>query len=226
MIGSGNDTGTGTGSEVGAVRRRLLPYGPEARLLECRDLADAQAVQHWLSEQQRDGRTRMITEIVPGARTLLLRLAAPLPTDLAQKLITVEVPPAPSGANELIMVDVQYDGADLEAVSDHLRIDPEQLIEHHTGQDWTVAFCGFAPGFGYLVPTERRLPVPRRSSPRTRVPAGSVAIADHWSAVYPTESPGGWQLIGSTDLPLFDPDADPPAVLRPGLRVRFRRTGP
>jgi KipI family sensor histidine kinase inhibitor len=125
-----------------------------------------------------------------------------------------------------VTIDVRYDGPDLDALADQLGLDVEELINHHTGQDWVVSFCGFAPGFGYLAPAERPLPVPRRSSPRTRVPAGSVALADHWSAVYPTASPGGWQLIGSTDAPLFDVDADPPAMLSPGSRVRFRRLGP
>jgi KipI family sensor histidine kinase inhibitor len=206
---------------INNTRRRLLPYGRNARLLECRDLADAQAVQHWLAGQPAE----MITELVPGARTLLLRLSAPLPAELADTLINIEPQPAIPRSGEVIIIDVRYDGADLQSISDHLKVSPEALIEHHAGQDWTVAFCGFSPGFGYLAPTERELRVPRRSSPRTRVPAGSLAIADHWSAIYPTESPGGWQLIGSTDVTLFDPTLDPPAALRPGMRVRFRRAG-
>jgi KipI family sensor histidine kinase inhibitor len=199
--------------------RRLLPYGDRARLLECDDLADSQAVQHWLEGQHRPE----ITGIVPGARTLLLQLAGSLPTDLVRTMIDIELPAVTTTDVGLITIDVSYDGPDLAGTADRLGIEVEDLITHHTGQEWTVAFCGFSPGFGYLSPTRQQLTVPRRDSPRTRVPAGSVALADHWSAVYPTQSPGGWQLIGSTDATLFDVDADPPAVLLPGTRVRFRR---
>jgi KipI family sensor histidine kinase inhibitor len=179
-------------------------------------------VHQWLAGQQRPE----ISEIVPGARTLLLRLQAPLPTDLARTMIGIDVAPVDRTVTDMITIDVRYDGPDLEPLADQLGIDVEQLIAHHTGQPWTVAFCGFSPGFGYLAPTERPLPVPRHTSPRTRVPAGSVALADQWSAIYPSDSPGGWQLIGSTDVRLFDVAADPPALLRPGSQVRFRRIAP
>jgi len=199
--------------------RQVLPYGDAARLLECQDLDDSQRMLHWLQEQQRPE----IAEIVPGARTLLLRLNSPLPADLVGAMIDIQLPPVPAATADLVIIDVSYDGADLEAVADRLHLGIDELIKHHTGQEWTVAFCGFAPGFGYLAPTRQALPVPRRSTPRTRVPAGSVALADQWSAVYPTASPGGWQLIGSTDIQLFDVTRDQPALLAPGTRVRFRQ---
>lgn len=91
----------------------------------------------------------------------------------------------------------------------------------HTGQTWTVAFVGFAPGFGYLTGQDRRLHVPRRSDPRVRVPAGAVGLAGEFSGIYPRESPGGWQLLGRTPTPVWDLDRDPPALLQPGIRVRF-----
>jgi KipI family sensor histidine kinase inhibitor len=100
-------------------------------------------------------------------------------------------------------------------------LSPEDVVAAHTGQTWRVAFAGFAPGFGYLVGEDDRLHVPRRDEARTRVPAGAVALAGEYAGVYPRTSPGGWQLIGRTDLVLFDPDRDPPALLRPGTRVRF-----
>ena len=84
-----------------------------------------------------------------------------------------------------------------------------------------VAFCGFAPGFGYLVGADDRLDVPRRSNPRTRVPAGAVALAGKFSGVYPRESPGGWQLLGHTSVRTWDVRREPPALLVPGVRVRF-----
>ncbi len=99
------------------------------------------------------------------------------------------------------------------------------MIAAHTGTEWKVGFTGFAPGFAYLIGGDPRLVVPRRAEPRPRVTAGSVALAGPYSGVYPTESPGGWQLIGHTDLPLWDLQRDPPAVLRPGMRVRFRDAG-
>ena len=198
--------------------RRILPYGRHAWLLECADLADSQAVHRWLTDQDPE----QLSEIVPGARTLLLRLSSELPKNLISTMIDIELPPVGDDAGDAVTVEVRYHGADLDQVCERLGLGRRELINHHTRQDWTVAFCGFAPGFGYLAPTERSLPVPRRASPRTRVPAGSVALADQWSAVYPTESPGGWQLIGSTDHELFDVDAEPPATLRPGMRVRFR----
>lgn len=91
----------------------------------------------------------------------------------------------------------------------------------HTGQTWTVAFVGFAPGFGYLTGQDHRLHVPRRSTPRLRVPAGAAGLAGEFSGIYPRESPGGWQLLGRTPTPVWDLDRDPPALLQPGIRVRF-----
>src|ERR671939_257568 len=90
------------------------------------------------------------------------------------------------------------------AVAGHTGLTPDGVVAAHTGQVWTVAFCGFAPGFGYLRGEDDRLHVPRRSSPRTRVPAGAVALAGEFAGVYPRPSPGGWQLLGRTDLPVWD----------------------
>ena len=104
-------------------------------------------------------------------------------------------------------------------------MDPAQVIAAHTGSPWRVGFGGFAPGFAYLVGGDERLNVPRQSDPRTKVPAGSVALAGEFSAVYPRESPGGWQLIGHTDAVLWDVDRDKPALLIPGMLVQFRAVG-
>jgi KipI family sensor histidine kinase inhibitor len=116
---------------------------------------------------------------------------------------------------------VHYDGEDLEELAGLLHLAPDELVHRHTGTEWTVAFGGFAPGFGYLTQPGGQWDVPRRSTPRTRVPAGSVALAGEFSGVYPRESPGGWQLIGRTDVAVFDLDRDPAALLRPGVRIRF-----
>ena len=122
-------------------------------------------------------------------------------------------------------VPVVYDGEDLEDVARLTGLSREEVVAAHTGQLWRVAFGGFAPGFGYLVGEDDRLHVPRRAEARTRVPAGAVGLAGEYTGVYPRESPGGWQLIGRTELRLFDLDRDPPALLRPGARVRFVEVG-
>jgi KipI family sensor histidine kinase inhibitor len=116
---------------------------------------------------------------------------------------------------------VTYDGPDLADVASHTGLSEDEIVAAHTGSTWTVAFGGFAPGFAYLVGGDQRLAVPRRESPRTSVPAGSVGLAGEFSGIYPRSSPGGWQLIGRTDVVMFDVDRDPPALLTPGAQVRF-----
>jgi KipI family sensor histidine kinase inhibitor len=116
---------------------------------------------------------------------------------------------------------VRYDGPDLPEVAEHLGISPAELVARHTGAAWRVAFAGFAPGFGYLTGDDPTLDVPRRREPRTRIPAGSVGLAGQFSGVYPTASPGGWQLIGSTTERMWDLDRPEPALLVPGVRVTF-----
>jgi KipI family sensor histidine kinase inhibitor len=115
------------------------------------------------------------------------------------------------------------DGPDLDAVAADLGLRPRDVVDLHIGVEVEVLFLGFAPGFAYLGELSPRLRVPRRATPRVRVPAGSVAVAGSMTAVYPQASPGGWRIIGRTDAKLFDPLADPPARLRPGDRVRFER---
>jgi KipI family sensor histidine kinase inhibitor len=124
-------------------------------------------------------------------------------------------------AGDEIEIPVTYDGPDLADVTSHTGLSEDEIVAAHTGTPWTVAFGGFAPGFAYLVGGDERLVVPRRESPRTSVPAGSVGLAGEFSGVYPRSSPGGWQLIGRTDAVMFDVDRDPPALLAPGAHVRF-----
>jgi KipI family sensor histidine kinase inhibitor len=117
-------------------------------------------------------------------------------------------------------------GADLDAVAAHAGLDRRDVIARHARADYRVGMLGFMPGFAYLLGLDASLHMPRRASPRTRVPAGSVAIGGAQTGIYPRELPGGWQLIGRTPLVLFDPQRDPPALLRPGQRVRFREIDP
>jgi KipI family sensor histidine kinase inhibitor len=120
------------------------------------------------------------------------------------------------------VIDVIYDGEDLAAVADLTGLTIREVVQAHTGTPWTVAFCGFAPGFAYLVGGDSRLQIPRRDEARVRVPAGSVAIAGAFSAVYPRVSPGGWQLLGRTEATLWDVGAESPSILSPGDAVTFR----
>ena len=161
-----------------------------------------------------------LTEVVPAARTVLIE-GDPLPAtdELAALLADLdEEPPADGPAVEL---PVSYDGPDLDEVAELTGLAAAEVARRHAGADYVVAFCGFAPGFGYLTGLDERLHVPRRDTPRTKVPAGAVALASEFTAVYPRASPGGWQLIGRTDAALWEPSRDPPALLRPGTRVRF-----
>ncbi len=120
---------------------------------------------------------------------------------------------------------VRYDGPDLARVAELTGLDEAEVVERHTAGDYRSGFCGFVPGFAYLTGLVESLYVPRRDDPRTKVPAGSVALADEFTAVYPRDSPGGWQLIGHTDITLWDSDRDPPALLAPGTPVRFVDAG-
>jgi KipI family sensor histidine kinase inhibitor len=129
--------------------------------------------------------------------------------------------PGSRTAGDAIELPVHYDGADLDELAGLLELTSEEVVARHTGAEWTVAFCGFSPGFGYLTQPGTEWDVPRRATPRTKVPPGAVALAGEFSGVYPRESPGGWQLIGRTDVDVFDLSRDPAALLRPGTRVRF-----
>lgn len=197
---------------------RCLRYGDAALLVETDDV---QGLYAGLSAASLDG----VTELVPAATTVLVRASYGADLD-ALTAAVLAVPPVPvcKAEGDELVVPVSYDGEDLADVAGLTGLSAEEVVAAHTGQVWTVAFCGFAPGFGYLTGTDERLTVPRRHTPRTRVPAGSIALAGPYTGVYPRESPGGWQLIGRTSLTVWDLSADPPAVLRPGVRVRFKAT--
>lgn len=125
---------------------------------------------------------------------------------------------------EALEIPVRYGGRhgpDLEQVAASLGLSPEEVVRRHAARTYRVFVLGFAPGFAYLGPLPSELRLPRRTEVRPRVPAGSVAIAGEQTAVYPFETPGGWHILGRTELALWDPEADPPALLRPGGRVRF-----
>lgn len=202
---------------------RVLPSGSTALLVELDDLDQVLAYYAALSEERPAG----VIDIVPAARTVLL-VIDPAETDLAEVERAVRrARPRPGrrAPGELVEVPVTYDGEDLDAVGSLLSCDANEVVRRHTGEDWTVAFCGFAPGFGYLTSASGGWDVPRRATPRTTVPPGSVALAGEFSGIYPRSSPGGWQLIGRTELAVFDLQRDPPSLLRPGTPVRFVDVG-
>ncbi|MCY3015621.1 MAG: 5-oxoprolinase subunit PxpB [Planctomycetota bacterium] len=132
--------------------------------------------------------------------------------------------PAAGATGAIIEIPVAYggdDGPDLAAVAAHIGLDSEAVVRLHTSTDHVVGMIGFAPGFPYLLGLPAALSIPRRATPRTSVPAGSVAIAERQTGIYPRTSPGGWHVIGRTPRAMFDPRRDPPALLRAGDRVRF-----
>ncbi|HEU5005953.1 MAG TPA: allophanate hydrolase subunit 1 [Jatrophihabitantaceae bacterium] len=166
-----------------------------------------------------------VLEVIPAARTLLVRFDPGVATGTTLRAalegaLTADHPGRPE-VQGTVELAVHYDGADLDAVADEVGCTVAALIERHAAAEYTVAFCGFSPGFAYLTGLEPALHVPRLASPRTSVPAGSVAIAGGFTGIYPRSSPGGWRLLGRTDAALWDLGRTPPALLVPGTRVRF-----
>lgn len=196
---------------------RALPVGDRALLIEVDSGQEAEALHAELLRRRATGELT-VEELVPAARTVLLD-GLDAPSRLAERLASWEVPPVPPRTEDVVEIPVRYDGPDLGDVAAHWGVDEAEVARIHAAAQFRVAFCGFAPGFGYLTGLPRE--VPRRATPRTAVPAGSVALAGPYTGVYPRSSPGGWQLIGTTDLVLWDPARVPAALLTPGTRVRF-----
>ena len=218
----------------------VLPVGHEGLLLEVADLDAVLALDGALraAVAAAGASWRDVTDVVPAARTVLLLTRDR--TDLAALRAAVLVladsvraergsagGPGPRTAltSHEVEIPVRYDGPDLDDVARLTGLTTGEVVEAHTGTSWRVAFGGFAPGFAYLVGGDPRLRVPRRDRPRPSVPAGAVGLAGEFSGVYPRSSPGGWQLLGSTEAVLWDVDRDPPALLGPGTRVRFVDAG-
>jgi KipI family sensor histidine kinase inhibitor len=206
--------------------RTLLDCGEHAVLVDVGELDEVLALTHAVREAIAAGTAGFteVVDIVPAASTVLVVVAdeARVPA-LRQALATL--PAADLGemaaSGQVIEIPVRYDGPDLADVSELTGLSMEEIIDAHTGTDWRVAFGGFAPGFAYLSWGDPRLAVPRRREPRTSVPSGAVGLAGEFSAIYPRSSPGGWQLIGRTDVVVFDIDRESPALLQPGMAVRF-----
>lgn len=200
----------------------VLAYGDRALLVELADTAGVAALAAALGRSPLPGQR----EVVPAARTVLVRLdRRPADTDAAllRRLAGTPAPPAPDV--HPVELPVIFDGPDLDEVAGLTGRSVPALVAALVAVEFTVAFSGFAPGFGYLTGLPEELHVPRRATPRTRVPVGSVGLAGPYAGAYPRASPGGWQLVGRTDAVLFDVARAEPALLRPGGRVRFREAG-
>ena len=200
---------------------RFLPIGPRTFLIELDDLDQTLDLLDAMQIDPVPG----IAEIVPGARTLMIRTKVGVLADSVMLRATMTRQsgntPAATCTGEAVELPVTYDGEDLADVAQHMGLTVAEVIAAHQAATWQVAFCGFAPGFAYMVGDDPRFRLPRRQSPRTRIPAGAVALADQFCGVYPQATPGGWQLIGRTVVPMWDMTREPPALLRPGVRCRF-----
>ncbi|ARF54121.1 5-oxoprolinase subunit PxpB [Streptomyces gilvosporeus] len=199
---------------------RPLPVGEHGLLIELDSAEEVEALHAELLRRAADGTLPPVGEMVPAARTVFLDGLAD-PCGLAAALPTWDIPPLAAADRPTVTIPVRYDGPDLADVAALWDVTPDEVVRLHAGTAFHVAFCGFAPGFGYLTGLPRQLHVPRRTTPRTRVPVGAVALAGPYTGVYPRSSPGGWQLIGTTDTVLWDPVREPAALLAPGTRVRF-----
>jgi KipI family sensor histidine kinase inhibitor len=194
--------------------------GLTAVLLEVGGHEEVAAWYAELVRQRNEGRLTAV-DIVPAARTVLID-GVPDPHKTVENIQRTDGPEtARRDRGPLITVPTVYDGLDLADIAERWNTSPEGVVRRHQEIEFEVAFCGFAPGFAYLTGLPLELRVPRLNEPRVSVPKGSVALADEYAAVYPAASPGGWRLLGRTDMVLFDLERDPPSTFQPGARVRF-----
>ena len=197
---------------------RLLRVGADSLLAEVSDTTAAMRVYDEALRREVEA-----ADVVPAARTVLFA-GVPDVARLEAELAAWEPEAAesvPGATGRVVEVPTVYDGPDLDSVARHWDLSTREVVDLHTSSEMLVAFCGFAPGFAYCTGLEHTRSVPRLEEPRTRVPAGAVGLADVFTGVYPSASPGGWQLIGRTDLLLWDETREQPATLAPGTRVRF-----
>ncbi|MEG2818077.1 MAG: urea amidolyase family protein [Comamonas sp.] len=198
---------------------RFLPVNRQSIMVELADLQQTLVLLASLQARPIAG----VQELVPAARTILVQFAphAITAAELVREIAGRDLQGTVQRSDVLVEIPVRYDGEDLADMAQMLNISAEEVVRRHTESEWSVAFTGFAPGFAYLTGGDPLFNVPRRATPRTKVPAGAVALAGTFSAVYPQASPGGWQIIGVTDAAMWDLSRDLPALLQPGYRVRF-----
>ncbi|MCW2538770.1 MAG: hypothetical protein JWN95_495 [Frankiales bacterium] len=170
-----------------------------------------------------------VSAVVPAARSVLIEFEPSVlsPVVVREAIQTAALDarcPTTVSTHAALEIEVHYDGPDLDSVAAAVGLSVEAVIALHSEAEYTVQFCGFSPGFGYLTGLPDALRLPRLDTPRPQVPAGSVAIAGEYAGVYPKASPGGWRLLGHTDAVLFELHRDLPALFTPGRTVRFRPT--
>lgn len=216
---------------AGAAPPLVAPLGDEAVLVRLGTVVDPILVRRarWLAARLRAAHLPGVREVVSSYAAVALYLADPAAQSralAAARELAHSVPddPAPDEAEPAreVVIPVRYDGPDLDEVARRCALAPDEVVRRHAARVYEAYAIGFVPGFAYLGVLDEALRLPRHEQPRTRVPAGSVAIAGAQTAVYPFATPGGWHLIGRTDVRLFDPAREPAALLAPGDRVRFR----
>jgi KipI family sensor histidine kinase inhibitor len=211
----------------------VRPCGDTALLVEVADLAQVLGLHAAIESRRHEPGFAGLADLVPAATTLLLIADRPTSVprlrehvgEVLRHLDSLVSQASAARDTETVRIAVRYTGPDLEEVAELTGLTPQEVVRAHTSQPWTVGFCGFAPGFSYLVGGDPRLEVPRRAEPRTSVPAGAVGLAGSFSGIYPRSSPGGWQIIGQTEAVLWDVERQPPALLQPGSRVVFVDAG-
>jgi len=202
----------------------VLPFGDRALLAEFGSLEQTIDAFRALGSARVQG----IIELIPAAATVLVRIDPnTLTLRAAEQWLTSTVSRASSServgitATPSVSIPVRYNGPDLESAALVLGISAEELVSRHSQAQWQCAFIGFVPGFAYLASTDANFTMPRRATARESVPAGSVGLAGEFTGIYPRSSPGGWQIIGTTSLTLWDEARDAPATITPGMTVRF-----
>ncbi|MFA7265677.1 MAG: allophanate hydrolase subunit 1 [Candidatus Nanopelagicales bacterium] len=202
--------------ETPAGSRDVIRYSQDSFLVKC----EAEAPVDFLQKIDRIGGHAL--EAHCGETSVLVRFDPTQtdPAELATTLETLEVDASETKRKHL-RLRIRYDGPDLADIAAATDLSIGQVITLHSQATYQVAFAGFSPGFAYLTGLPKQLHLPRRNTPRARVPAGSLAIAAHYCAIYPNSTPGGWHLLGTSNAELFNPDRNPPALLRPGTSITF-----
>lgn len=205
---------------------RVRAYGLHATMIDGLPPGSSALVRDAFLTRCREERLHC-ADVIPAAGSLVIthdvNLGDQIRTVVNTVIATMSLQPSELQSPTLSVTEipVRYDGDDLADVAERCSLSIDEVIALHGSVVFSVEFCGFSPGFAYLRGLPLQLHLPRRDSPRPRVPAGSVAIAAHYAAVYPNESPGGWHLLGTTDSRMWDITRDPPALLQPGNHVRF-----
>jgi 5-oxoprolinase (ATP-hydrolysing) subunit B len=204
------------------VTRNVRWAGENGLLIEAADGENVQALAAWLRASEHD-----LTEVVPGVRTVLAVGDRPVLRELAASVDLAPLSRTVETTGRTVVVDVVYDGADIGDVCARTGLTSDELVRRHSAAEYTVDYFGFSPGLAFFAGVPRELRVPRRASPRTLVPAGSVAIANEYSIVYPGGTPGGWNVLGrAVSAPLWNPASMPPNLVNIGDTIRFRAVNP